>query len=93
MPVGPSNNTRCKKTQRKSHNQVAETACGRRTCHDASQVIPHVAEVQVVLSDGKVSFKGRYLFPQYEQLLDSEQLGIHQTTLLGQLPACSLHCH
>lgn len=64
---------------------------GVHTSHDAPEVVSHVAEVQVVLCHGKVCLKGSYLLSQYEQLLYGEQLGIHHTTLLSYLPACSLY--
>ena len=38
----------------------------------------HVAEVQVLLRDGEVRLKGRYLLAQDEQLLDEEQLAVQR---------------
>ena len=68
-----------------AHNkQVAHTS------HDASEVIPHVAEVQVILCHGKVRLKGSYLLSQYQKLLDGEELCIHHAALLGYLSACTL---
>ncbi len=73
------------------NKQVAHTS------HDASEVIPHVAEIQVILCHSKVRLKGSYLLSQYQQLLDGEELCIHHAALLGYLSACSLDsnsgCH
>lgn len=66
------------------NKQVAHTS------HDASEVIPHVAEIQVILCHSKVCLKGSYLLSQYQKLLDGEELCIHHAALLGYLSACSL---
>lgn len=50
----------------------------------------HVGEVQVFLSVAEVSLKGGYLLPQYQELLDEEQLAVHCTTALGYSSACKL---
>ena len=60
------------------------------TSHDAPEMIPHVAEIQVILRHSKICFKGSYLLSQYQKLLDSEQLCIHHAALLGYLSACTL---
>jgi len=68
-----------------AHNkQVAHTS------HDASEVIPHVAEIQVILCHSKVRLKGSYLLSQNQKLLDREELCIHHAALLSYLSACSL---
>ena len=47
------------------------------TSKDAPEVIPHVREVQILLSDREVGLKGRNLLAQDEQLLDEEELPVH----------------
>lgn len=53
---------RCEPAIKNSHKlSLWPTSPMQFTCHDAAQVVPHVTEVQVVLSNSKVSLKGRYL--------------------------------
>ena len=63
------------------------------TSKDAPEVVPHVREVQILLSDGEVGLKGSNLLAQDEQLLDEEELPIHgRGSLLhrlGSLLQCS----
>ena len=47
------------------------------TSKDAPQVVTHVCEVKILLSDGEISLKGSNLLAQDEQLLDEEELPIH----------------
>ena len=47
------------------------------TSKDAPEVVPHVREVQILLSDREVGLKGSDLLAQDEQLLNEEQLPIH----------------
>lgn len=74
-----------------AHRQTGAEAAAGLTCHDAPQVIPHMTEIQIILCHSKVCPKGRYLFPQDEQLLHAEELCIHHALLLCYLPASSLH--
>mmetsp|Transcript_33188 Transcript_33188/g.91458 ORF Transcript_33188/g.91458 Transcript_33188/m.91458 type:complete len:295 (-) Transcript_33188:1000-1884(-) len=42
-----------------------------------AQRLPHIREVEILLADDQVALEGRHLLPQYEQVLDEEELCVH----------------
>ena len=40
-------------------------------------MVPHVGEIEILLSDREVGLKGSNLLAQDEQLLDEKQLPVH----------------